>query len=77
MNQPVRACTCHEHRNGAPTVDGSHEFTLDEENHGSFGTCWRPRCLCGYRGHWQYQSGSVAYHSWLRHVASAKKRGQL
>lgn len=29
---------------------------------------WRWICSCGSKGHWQYQSPNVAYHSWLNHV---------
>jgi hypothetical protein len=64
-------CTCHEHRDGAPTTYGEHEFARDwdetQDVGGSFFEVWRWLCSCGARGRWQSQSDNVPYHSWLRH----------
>lgn len=73
-----RICSCYECLvTGAPTVDGSHTFRLIEDENHRLGLAWRAVCECGsFRGHWQYQSVAVSYHSWLRHVAQAKKAGK-
>ena len=66
-------CTCWAHRGGAPREIGEHRFTLEEGQvpRSGLGSVfrWRGRCSCGHsRPHWNYQSDSVAYHSWLEHV---------
>jgi hypothetical protein len=67
--RPPQVCTCPEHEGGAQTVYGTHEFKR-EERETELGRCWRAVCSCGgYRSVWQYQSESVAYHAWLRHIA--------
>jgi hypothetical protein len=65
-------CPCREHRDGAPTVLGEHEFTLDTDEAVSVGgglvEVWRWLCACGSRGRWQPRSAGDAYHGWLGHV---------
>lgn len=72
MSNTTTPCdVCPEHRGGAPTVIGEHEFARDWDedrtNDGSFFEMWRWLCSCGSRGRWQSQSDNVAYHAWLKH----------
>ena len=65
-------CTCWEHRAGAPREIGDHRYRLElDDSHQANGIGrWRATCSCG-RGRptqWTYQSDSVAYHAWRKHV---------
>lgn len=65
----LRTCRCLEHPDGGPVTYREHTYRLEEDEN-RLGLRWRAQCSCErFRGHWQYQSDSVAYHSWLRHVA--------
>lgn len=73
MKAPALPCTagCEEHKDGQPTHIGKHEFAvLTKTTEHGWGWVWK--CACGGVGRWQYQSGSVSYHQWLKHV---EKRG--
>ena len=63
-------CSCLAHREGATKKIDHHVYRLEEEEISrTEGLRWRWRCSCKPRaGRWTYQSNSVAYHRWLRHV---------
>lgn len=66
-------CICDEHRDGASKFIGKHEYrvmTSEAPAAVGGGTAWRWVCSCSPKaiGRWNYQSDSVAYHAWLRHV---------
>jgi hypothetical protein len=67
-------CTCAEHKDGAPREVNGHRFDRAAEAvdwQDLFMERWRYVCSCGSCGRWTYQSPSVPYHAWRKHVARA------
>lgn len=76
MSTYFKGCGCAGQLEDHPCVVGGHSFVLGEDEVKGAPAC-RWECSCRRRGQWQWQSDSVAYHSWRAHIVRADRRSEV